>query len=84
MDENVEVYVIDVALFISKMTIYLAQKAQIALLLAKEVTVLREYTDFIKVFSKKSAKMLPKRTGINEHIIKLKWEINHPISLFIT
>ena len=43
-----------------KMIIYSAQDAQIALLLAKKVTILTKYTDFANVFSKNLAKMLPK------------------------
>ena len=54
------------------MTIYLVGKAQIALLLAKEVTVLLEYADFVDVFLKELAKLLPERTGINEYTIKLE------------
>ena len=41
-------------------------------MLAKEITVLAKYSDFADVFFKKSAKMLPKRTRINKHIIELK------------
>ena len=58
-----------------KIRIYLAEKAQIALLFAKKVTVLVEYADFANLFLKKSARELPKRTGITEYIIKLtKWK----------
>ena len=53
------------------MTIYLARKAQIAWLLAKEVTIPAEYLNFADIFSKGSAEVLPKQTGINEHVIKL-------------
>ena len=52
-------------------TIYLAQKTQIALLLAKKVIILAKHTDFANVFLKKLAKVLPERTGINKHAIKL-------------
>ena len=57
---------------ISKMIIHPARNAQIALLLAEKVNVLVEYTDFVNVFLKESAKVLPKRTGINEHAIELE------------
>ena len=53
------------------MMIYLAQKAQIALLLAKKVTLLAKYLDFANILLKKSAKVLLKQTGINEYAIKL-------------
>ena len=54
------------------MTIVPAPKAQIALLLAKEITVPAEYADFVDIFSKKLVKMRPKWTGINKHAIKLE------------
>ena len=54
------------------MSIYPAQKAQIALFIAEEVTVPAEYLDFTDVFSKKSAKVLPERTRSNKYIIKLE------------
>ena len=41
-------------------------------MLAKEVTVPIEYSDFADLFSKKSAEVLPERTGINKHAIKLE------------
>ena len=72
LDENVEVFVVHMASLIWKMTIYLAQKAQIVLLLAKEVTVLVEYTHFTNVFSKKSAEMLLEQTSINKYTIKFE------------
>ena len=54
------------------MTIHLARKAQLALLLTKEVTVPVEYSDFADVFLEKSANVLPERTEANEHAIKLE------------
>ena len=54
------------------MLIYLAREAQIALLIAKEVIVPAKYSDFADIFSNELAKMLPERTGINKHVIKLK------------
>ena len=42
------------------------------MLLAEKVTVSAKYADFADVFSKESAEMLPKRTGINKHAIKLE------------
>ena len=52
------------------MTIYLAWEAQIASLLAKKITVPVVYSNYADVFLKKSAKVLPERTSINEHAIK--------------
>ena len=56
----------------SGMTIHPAQKAQIALLLTKEITVPVKYSDFADVFSKKAAKVLPVRIGIHKHVIELE------------
>ena len=44
----------------SKMGIYLAPKAKIVLLIAQKVSVPVKYTDFVNVFSKKSAEVQPK------------------------
>ena len=54
------------------MSIHSAWKAQIALLITKEVTIPAKYSDFADIFLKKSAEMLSKCTGINKHPIKLK------------
>ena len=42
------------------------------MLLAKKVTVLTKYLYFADVFLEKSANVLSKRTGANEHAIKLE------------
>ena len=54
------------------MIIYPAKKAQITLLLAKNITLLAEYLDLANVFLEKSANIFPKQTRIYEHTIKLK------------
>ena len=72
LDENVEAFGVHVSSLGSRMTIHLARKAQLALLLAKEVIVLINYSDFANVFLEKSANVLPERTGANEHTIKLE------------
>ena len=56
----------------SKIIIYLARETQMALLLAKKVTVPAKYTDFADVFSNESANILPEQIGVNEHAIKLE------------
>ena len=61
-----------------RITIYPARKAQLALLLAKEVTVPTKYSDFADVFLKKSANVLPERTWANEHAIELKEDKQPP------
>ena len=78
LDKNIEIFMIHVSSLSleSKMTIHLAQEAQIALLLAKKVTVPTEYSDFANIFSKESTEVLPESTGINKCAIKLedgKW-----------
>ena len=73
LDENIEVFIVYISSLSlkSKITIYLSKKAQIALLLAKKITVLAKYLDFANVFFKELTKMLLEYTKINEHIIKL-------------
>ena len=60
LDKNNEAFVIYDSFFELKIIIYPARKALMALLLAKEVTVLAKYLDFIDIFSKKSANVLLK------------------------
>ena len=55
-----------------KITIHLARKAQIALLLAEKVTIPAEYSDFAHVFLEKSANMLLEQTRVNANAIKLE------------
>ena len=56
----------------SKITIDLAKKAQMALLLAKKVIVPVKYLDFADFFLKKSANILPKQIGVNKFAIRLQ------------
>ena len=72
LDKNVEAFVIHMILFTSQIIIYPAWKAQIALLLAEKVTVPAKYSDFVNVFLKNSAKVLPKRTVMIKRIINLE------------
>ena len=72
LDENVEAFVVYVSSLSSRMTIHPAKKAQFAFLLAEKVTVPTKYLDFADVFLKKSANVLPERTGANEHAIELE------------
>ena len=46
--------------------------AQIAFLLAEEVRILDEYSDFANVFSEEKALVLPKRTKLNKHALDLE------------
>ena len=43
-----------------------------ALLLVEKVSIPKKYADFLDIFFKKSATILPKRSDINEHAIDLK------------
>ena len=54
------------------MSIYPAREAQLTSLLTEEVTVPNEYLHFANVFLKKSANILAKQTGANEHTIELE------------
>ena len=56
----------------SRMTIYPSRKAQLAMLLGKEVTVPTKYLDFADVFLEKSANVLSERIKANKHVIKLE------------
>ena len=58
LDENIEAFVVYISSLRPRITIYLAKKAQIALLLAEVVTVPAEYSDFLNVFLEKSAIVL--------------------------
>ena len=71
-NKNVEVVVMHVSSLGSRMTIHPATKAQLALLLAKKVTVPTKYSDFADVFLQKSANILLEQTGLNEHGNKLE------------
>ena len=53
-------------------TMHLVRKVQLALLLAKKVTVPTRYLDFADVFSEKSANVFPEQTKANEHVIKVE------------
>ena len=57
---------------LSIMAIHLARKAQIALLVAKEVKIPAKYSDFLDVFLKEKALILLKAIKLNHHVIKLQ------------
>ena len=63
-------------------TIYLARKAQIALLLGKKVTVSAKYSDFTNVFSEKLENVFSKHIKVSKYAIELekgKQPLNLPI-----
>ena len=74
LDKNIMTFIVHISFLSleSKMTINPARKAPIPSLLAKKFIILDKYSDFADVFLKKLAKILPKRTGINKHVIELE------------
>ena len=72
LDENIEAFMVHFSCLRSRMTIYLAKKAQLALLLVKKVTIPAKYSDFADVFLEESANVLPEQTEVNEYTIKLE------------
>ena len=72
LNENIEAFMVHISSLGLKMTIHSARKAQLALLLAEEVTMPIEYSDFADVFSEKSADVLLEQNGVNEHVIELE------------
>ena len=72
MDENIKAFVVHISYLGSRITIYLARKAQMALLLAKKVIIPTKYLDFADVFLKKSANVFPEQTGVNENAIEFE------------
>lgn len=72
LDLNKKVLVIYMVNFSLKMSILLAYKAQIGVLVAEKVFFLAKYLDYLDIFSKKSEIELLKCFDINEHLIHLK------------
>ena len=73
MDENVEAFVVHVtSLSLNSMSIHPAKEAQIASLIAEEVTILTDYSDFLDIFSEERALVLPEITDLNQHAIELQ------------
>ena len=74
LDKNFAIFIIYVSSLSLelKIIIYLARKTQIALLLAKKVTIASKYLDFANIFLKKLVNVLLKQTRANKYIIKLE------------
>lgn len=72
MDLGKDVFIMHIAYLEAKMSIYLAQKAQIVLLLVEKNIVLAEYLNYAAVFLKKSVAKLSKQTYINKYLIDPK------------
>lgn len=61
LDENIEVFIVHItSLSLRQITIHLAQKAQIALLIIENINILSKYLDFIDIYLKESIVELPK------------------------
>ena len=73
LDENVEAFVVHVtSLSLNSMAMHPAREAQIASLVAEEVKIPTEYSDFSDVFSEEKASILPEATEMNQHAIELQ------------
>ena len=72
LDGNIKHFMVHISFLRLRMTIDPARKAQMALLLAKKVTIPVEYSDFADMFLEKSANIILVQTGVNEHNIKFK------------
>ena len=72
LNDNIETFVMHISFLKSRITIYLARKAWMALLLAKKTIDLAKYSNFAEVFLKESANVVLEQTGVNEHAIELK------------
>lgn len=75
MDENIEAFMVYGTFFSlcleSTMSIYLAKKAQIALLHTKKILILNKYLDLSNVFLEEKVSILLEITKLNQHTIKL-------------
>ena len=71
LDEHVEAFVVHVT-SLSTMAIHPAREAQIASLIAEEVKIPTDYSDFSDVFSEEKASVLPEITDLNQHAIELQ------------
>ena len=70
-DKYIQVFIMH-AIFLLLIIIYLVKKAQIALLIAKEVQIPIKYLDFSNVFSEAKVLALPEITDLNQYAIKLE------------
>ena len=71
LDKNIEAFVVHVSSLGLKIIIHSVRKAQMALLLAKKITVLIEYPDFANMFLKESVNVFTEQTGVNKYAIEL-------------
>ena len=74
LDKNIKCFILYISFLSLKLriTIHLAKKTQISLLLIKKVTISAKITDFANIVLEKSANILPEQIRANKHAIKLK------------
>ena len=75
MNKNSETSVIHIAsinIALVLVSVHPNKEAQIASLLTKKVKIPDNYSDFVDIFSKKKALILPKCIELNEHTIDLE------------
>ena len=74
LEENIKAFIVHIS-FLSlrlRRTIHPIRKSQIALLLAKKVTILVKYSDFANIFLEKLANIVHKQTRANKHTIEIE------------
>lgn len=71
-NKSIEAFIVYINSLIAKMTIFLARKIQISLLLLEKVNIPAQYLNFANMYLKKLAKVLPKYNKINKYAIKLE------------
>ena len=72
LDKSIEAFLMHISSLKLRITIHPAKKAQIALLLAQQITVRAKYSDFADIFLEELANILLKQTGVNNHVIELE------------
>lgn len=67
-NENLKIFVVYISCLL---IIYLARKAQITSLLIKKIQILDHYLNYIDVFLKAKAEIMPEITNFNQYAIEL-------------
>lgn len=72
IDKNVNAFILHVAFFALKMSIYPSWTTHISLFIVEKVIIPKRYADFANMPLKKLAKRLSKQISINKYTIQLK------------
>lgn len=72
LKKNIKAFVVYIISWIGLISIYLAKKAQIGLLIIKKITISNEYLDFSNVCSEEKILILSELNKLNQHFIKLQ------------